>query len=70
VPETFKPRLFEKFAQADGSATRSKGGTGLGLAITREIMTQMGGHVGFQSTEGQGATFWLELPIAQKNPEA
>jgi PAS domain S-box-containing protein len=70
VPETFKPRLFEKFAQADGSATRSKGGTGLGLAITREIMTQMGGDVGFQSTEGQGATFWLELPIAQKNPEA
>lgn len=61
VPEAFRPQLFKKFAQADSSATRSRGGTGLGLAITKEIMAQMGGGVGLESTEGQGATFWLDL---------
>ncbi|WP_150911564.1 PAS domain-containing protein [Marinobacter halotolerans] len=70
VPESFRSRIFQKFAQADSSATRSIGGTGLGLAITREIMTQMGGEVGFESEEGRGANFWLKLPITQKNPEA
>lgn len=62
VPNHFRDRIFQKFAQADSSDTRGKAGTGLGLAITKEIMIQMGGDVGFESTEGQGATFWLELP--------
>ncbi|MEP2248218.1 ATP-binding protein, partial [Marinobacter sp.] len=61
IPETFRPRIFEKFAQADSSDTRGRGGTGLGLAITREIMSQMGGDVGFKSTEGYGSTFWLDI---------
>jgi len=63
VPESFRSRIFQKFAQADGSVTRGQGGTGLGLAITREIMTKMGGSVGFNSAERQGSTFWLELPL-------
>ncbi|QSP95335.1 PAS domain-containing protein [Marinobacter salinisoli] len=62
IPESFRSQIFQKFSQADGSDRRAKGGTGLGLAITREIMTQLGGTVGFESTEGQGATFWLEIP--------
>ncbi|MFH7586538.1 PAS domain-containing protein [Oceanimonas smirnovii] len=62
VPEAFRPRIFEKFAQADSSDTRKKGGTGLGLAITRELMQRMNGDVGFNSTEGEGACFWLEIP--------
>ncbi|MDP5292943.1 PAS domain S-box protein [Oceanimonas sp. CHS3-5] len=64
VPESFRARIFEKFAQADSSDTRKKGGTGLGLAITRELMEQMNGAVGFDSTEGEGACFWLDIPVA------
>lgn len=60
IPAAFRSRIFQKFAQADSSDTRGRGGTGLGLAITREIMTQMGGNVGFDSVEGEGATFWLQ----------
>jgi PAS domain S-box-containing protein len=64
IPQSFRSRIFEKFAQADSSNTRGRRGTGLGLAITREIMTQMGGDVGFDSVEGQGSEFWLKLPYA------
>ncbi|MBK1886470.1 ATP-binding protein [Marinobacter sp. DY40_1A1] len=64
VPEAFRSSIFQRFAQADSSDTRSQGGTGLGLAITRELITIMGGEVGFESLPGQGATFWIRLPVS------
>ncbi|WP_372983134.1 ATP-binding protein, partial [Marinobacter sediminum] len=65
APE-FRERIFQKFSQADASDGRAIGGTGLGLAITRELMLNMKGTVDYRSTPGQGAVFWLELPVAQK----
>ncbi|MFC3854044.1 response regulator [Salinispirillum marinum] len=62
IPMHFRNRIFQRFAQADASDSRAKEGTGLGLAITRELIEHMGGHVGFESVEGQGATFFFELP--------
>lgn len=64
VPEAFRSAIFQRFAQADSSDTRSRGGTGLGLAITRELINAMGGDVGFDSLPRQGATFWIRLPVA------
>jgi len=63
IPEAFRSRVFEKFAQADASDSRQKSGTGLGLAITKELIERMGGTVGFDCVSGQGTTFWCELPI-------
>lgn len=64
IPETFRDRIFEKFSQADSSATRAKGGTGLGLHIARRFIEHMQGRIGFDSEPGRGATFWVELPMA------
>jgi CheY-like chemotaxis protein len=65
IPEEFRSRIFEKFAQADGSASRRFEGTGLGLSITRQLVQAMGGTIGFTSTEGAGTTFYFDLPRLQ-----
>ena len=54
--------LFERFSQADVSINRTHGGTGLGLAISKGIVELMGGVMGVDSQEGQGSSFWLEIP--------
>ncbi|MFL5355095.1 ATP-binding protein [Archangium sp.] len=62
IPEAFRERIFEKFAQADGSDTRRKGGTGLGLSIARGLVERMGGSLDFVTTASSGTTFRVELP--------
>jgi signal transduction histidine kinase len=62
VPEEFKPRIFEKFAQADNSDARQQGGTGLGLSIVKQIVERLGGTVSFDDAHGGGAIFRVELP--------
>jgi len=68
IAEEFKPRIFERFMQADSSVTRAKGGTGLGLHITRDLVERMGGWIGFESTIGKGTTFWAEFALASNQP--
>jgi PAS domain S-box-containing protein len=62
MPEEFKSRIFQKFAQADNSDGRQGQGTGLGLSICKPMTEQMGGKISFTSELGVGSTFRVEFP--------
>ncbi len=55
-------RIFERFQQADATATRQYGGAGLGLALVKEFSQLMGGSVGVESEPGKGSRFYVRLP--------
>jgi CheY-like chemotaxis protein len=69
ISADFLPYVFDRFSQADGSATRRHGGLGLGMAIVRHLVELHGGTVQADSRgENQGATFTLTLPMQLDAP--
>lgn len=66
LPDDFRDRIFQKFAQADAGDARRRGGTGLGLSICKRIVEEHGGRIDFESVYGQGASFHVELPLAEE----
>lgn len=65
IPIEHLDRIFERFYQIDGSASRRYGGTGLGLALVKEVVESHGGQVTVESQLGQGSTFTVSLPCMQ-----
>ena len=63
IPAPKMPLLFQPFSQVDDSTTRQFGGTGLGLSIVKSLTQLMGGEVGVESKEGEGARFWIRLRL-------
>ena len=64
IPFDHQEQIFTKFFRGDVGRQRGISGTGLGLVLARQIVEAHGGHIGFESEEGAGSTFWLQLPAA------
>jgi signal transduction histidine kinase/CheY-like chemotaxis protein len=63
ISEKDQQKIFDSFAQADSSISRSHGGTGLGLAICRQLAKLLDGKIWLKSATGVGSTFYVAIPF-------
>ena len=66
IPVSQQSKVFEKFFRANNVAGTIPG-TGLGLYVAKSMVESHGGKIWFESKENEGTTFFVELPIKQKN---
>ncbi len=71
IPADHLEAVFQEFTQVDTTTTRKVGGTGLGLPISRRLINMHGGRLWAESSgiDGEGATFFVFLPIEAKIEE-
>ncbi len=62
IPEAAQPKIFTEFFRVKTAATAGIRGTGLGLSLVKVVVEKHGGRVWFESQEGVGSTFMIELP--------
>jgi signal transduction histidine kinase/DNA-binding response OmpR family regulator/HPt (histidine-containing phosphotransfer) domain-containing protein len=70
IPRDKQALVFDAFAQADASVTRTHGGTGLGLSISSQLVTLMGGRIAVDSEPNRGSSFTFELRFTRADESA
>ena len=69
IPKDQLERIFDRFTQVEGDATRRFEGSGIGLALVKEIVTLHEGSIAVQSEVGEGSIFRISLPCGNATPE-
>jgi signal transduction histidine kinase len=64
------PHIWERFRQADSTATRRHGGLGIGLSLVKELVEAHGGRIEAQSEVGRGSRFKVRLPVIRLDEPA
>lgn len=69
IPEDSLAHIYERFYRVDKSHSREIGGTGLGLAITKSVVLMHRGSITVTSTEGEGSSFLVKIPLTYIAPQ-
>jgi signal transduction histidine kinase/CheY-like chemotaxis protein len=65
IPKALQGNLFEPFERL-GHELGQIDGSGIGLSITRQIVEMLDGNIGFESTQGEGSTFWVDIALSNQ----
>jgi len=63
IPKEQQSKIYTKFFRADNAQVLSEG-SGLGLYIVKSVLEKTGGKIWFESEEGKGTSFFIELPLS------
>ena len=66
IPANELNYIFDRFYQVDNLNSRNVDGSGIGLSLTKDIIQLMGGEINVESTEGEGSTFTIIIPITNE----
>ena len=66
IPEDQQSKIFVKFSRATNAVLKETDGSGLGLSVSKFFIEQSGGKIWFESEEGKGTTFFVDLPLTEK----
>jgi signal transduction histidine kinase len=64
IPNHEQANVFHLFHQVGNHPDLATDGTGIGLYVSKLLIEKMDGKIGFESTDGVGSTFWIDLPLA------
>ena len=63
IPQSESKHIFKNFYRASNAVESQEMGSGMGLTLTRQLAERLHGHLTFESVEGEGTVFTLELPF-------